>query len=192
MLAGGVNAPFTTSAGRLFDGVAALAGLHPRARFEGQAAMALEHAACQVAADDPYPLPVAAERDGPARLDWRPLVTAVLDDLRRGAGPGVVGARFHAALVEAIVAIARRTGVARVALSGGCFQNRLLLEGASERLEAAGFTVLLHRQVPPNDGGIALGQVLVAAASLGRLSAGGLASMIGGREGGDHVPGRSR
>jgi hydrogenase maturation protein HypF len=160
MLGRGVNSPVTTSAGRLFDGIAALIGLHQRVSFEGQAAMALEFAA------DPtvykaYPMPLAD-----ALLDWQPLVEAALEDLRRGVSPGVIAARFHNALVEALLAVATMVGEKRVALTGGCFQNRLLTERAAQRLSRAGFDVLLHRQVPPNDGGISLGQVAVAAARL--------------------------
>ena len=84
----------------------------------------------------------------------------MLTDLRRGVATGIMAARFHNALVEAIVAVAQAAGERQVALTGGCFQNRLLTERAAERLERAGFEVLLHRQVPPNDGGISLGQVV--------------------------------
>jgi hydrogenase maturation protein HypF len=93
-------------------------------------------------------------------------VEAGLADLARGADRGVIAARIHAGLVEAIAAVAREVDEPRVVLSGGCMQNRLLLEGAAARLRAAGHEVLLHRQVPPNDGGIALGQAAVAAATL--------------------------
>jgi hydrogenase maturation protein HypF len=102
----------------------------------------------------------------PLILDWRPLVAAVVDDLRRGTAPGIMAARFHNGLVEAILRVARAIGLPQVALTGGCFQNRLLTERAYQRLTQAGFKVLLHRQVPPNDGGISLGQVVVAAARL--------------------------
>jgi hydrogenase maturation protein HypF len=101
-------------------------------------------------------------------LDWQPLLEAILDDLRRGAKPGIIAGRFHNALVEAILGVAQAVGEQRVALTGGCFQNRLLTERAARRLSQAGFDVLLHRQVPPNDGGISLGQVMVAAARLER------------------------
>ncbi|MEZ4770362.1 MAG: Sua5/YciO/YrdC/YwlC family protein [Caldilineales bacterium] len=168
MLARGLNAPVTTSAGRLFDGVAALLGLQQQVSFEGQAAMALEFAADPqemgvyqidlTRLDDSHPLP--------AILDWQPLVVEIMGDLRRGVSSGMMAARFHNALVEAIVAVARQAGEARVALTGGCFQNRLLTERSAQRLRQAGFEVLLHRQVPPNDGGISLGQIAVAAARL--------------------------
>jgi hydrogenase maturation protein HypF len=88
--------------------------------------------------------------------------------LQREVKPGIIAGRFHNALVEAILAVAQSVGERRVALTGGCFQNRLLTERATQRLREAGFEVLLHRQVPPNDGGISLGQVVVAAARLER------------------------
>jgi hydrogenase maturation protein HypF len=171
MLRHGVNSPLTTSVGRLFDGVAALLGLHQRVSFEGQAAMAMEFVA-DATISDAYPVPIEPAPDGVSStgqadlLDWRPLVAGVLDDLRRQVPTGIIAAQFHNALVEAIVATAQRVGEARVALSGGCFQNRWLVERAAARLRASGFDVLLHRQVPPNDGCISLGQVMVAAATL--------------------------
>jgi hydrogenase maturation protein HypF len=177
MLAKGINAPITTSAGRLFDGVAALIGLQQQVSFEGQAAMALEFTA-DVAEAGAYPVLVAGSRfkvEGgtpctfnlePSTLDWQPMLDAILADLRRGVSPGIMAARFHNALVEAIVAVAQVAGARRVALTGGCFQNRLLTERAAARLERGGFEVLLHRQAPPNDGGISLGQVVIASAKL--------------------------
>jgi hydrogenase maturation protein HypF len=180
MLERGLNAPITTSTGRLFDAVAALVGLHQQATFEGQAAMALEYAA-DVGVEDAYPLPLIVTNDAgksanteaspqppvvgpsPLVLDWGSLVEAVLEDLQQGVKAGIIAARFHNALVEAILAVAQAVGAPRVALTGGCFQNRLLTERAASRLSQAGFEALLHRQVPPNDGGISLGQVIVAA-----------------------------
>jgi hydrogenase maturation protein HypF len=179
MLRRKVNAPLTTSAGRLFDGVAALLGLQQQVSFEGQAALALEFAvdAQEMGA---YPIEISTHGSLPARtdanasvaplpvlgLDWQPMVEALLADLQRGVSSGMMAARFHAALAESIVAVARRVGETRVALSGGCFQNRWLAELTVRRLRHTGFDVLLHRQVPPNDGGISLGQVAVAAARL--------------------------
>jgi hydrogenase maturation protein HypF len=170
MLRRGLNAPSTTSAGRLFDAIAALTGVCARVTFEGQAAMALEWAVDQTVADA-YPIDLLAN-DAPCAprvVDWRPLVEAVLGDLRRGVERGVIAARFHNAMADAILAVARAVGQPRVALTGGCFLNRLLVERAASRLAAHGFEVLLHRQVPPGDGGISLGQVAVAAARLGAL-----------------------
>jgi hydrogenase maturation protein HypF len=163
MLATGTRSPVTTSAGRLFDAVAALLGLHPRAGFEGQAAMALEALADPSERGAyPFPLVPAAAPGAPALLDWGPLLHALIEDGTRRVPPAIRSARFHNALVDGIAAVARLAGSPRVALSGGCFQNRLLLERTSERLAADGFDVLTHRLVPPNDGGIALGQVMVA------------------------------
>ena len=183
MLSRGVNSPLTTSAGRLFDGVAALIGLRQRVNFEGQAAIALEFVADETVRDA-YPFALLGRPEGPAVpdggatalpfappagpliLDWQPLVEAILADLRRGVPASIMAARFHNALVEAILAVAQAVAQPRVALSGGCFQNRLLTERATRRLRSAGFEVVLHRLVPPNDGCISLGQVAVAAARL--------------------------
>jgi hydrogenase maturation protein HypF len=183
MLESGFNAPITTSAGRLFDGVAALLGLHQQVTFEGQAAMALEFAV-DTEVESAYPLPIIMAHSkrqemnvgaspqsfvvGPSSLilDWQPLLEGVLEDLQRGVKPGIIAGRFHNALAESILSVAQAVGEPRVALSGGCFQNRVLTERTAQRLSEAGFEVLLHRQVPPNDGSVSLGQVLVAAARL--------------------------
>lgn len=158
----GRGMPWTTSVGRLFDGVAALAGLRMHASFEGQAAMELEAAAeaCAGAAP-PYPLPL--DGGAPAIADWGPLVRAVCRDVERGAGAAAIAARFHASLVELAAAIARHAGVRRIACTGGCFQNLRLARGVRARLEAEGIAVWAPRLVPPNDGGIAVGQAAVAA-----------------------------
>jgi hydrogenase maturation protein HypF len=168
MLETGLNAPLTTSAGRLFDAVAALLGLSQRTRYEGQAAMALE-AAVDPREDAAWPLPLVPREGAPALLDWEPLLHALLEDLGHGVNAGRLAARFHNSLVDGIARTAGAAGETRVALTGGCFQNRLLLERAAERLSALGFTVLLHREVPPNDGGISLGQVLAGAHHLKHL-----------------------
>jgi hydrogenase maturation protein HypF len=143
--------------------VAALAGLRQEVDFEGQAAMDLEYAA-DLNEQGSYELTLQPGR--PRVLDWEPLVRAVIEDARRGAPVAAISARFHNALVDALVAVAAMVGQERVALTGGCFQNRLLTERAAERLERAGHRVLLHRAVPPNDGGVSLGQVAVAAARI--------------------------
>ncbi len=175
MLEGGVAAPETSSLGRLFDGVAALVGLPGQVSFEGEAAMRLEFLADPAAAD-PYPFPaveVAApvalapgQRERPTlyELDWRPLVAALLEDRARGVPGATIAARFHAACAEGALAIARAVGARRIVLTGGCFQNRRLTGEVARRLERGGMEVLLHRHVPANDGGIALGQAAVARA----------------------------
>ena len=159
-LARAVHAPRTSSMGRLFDAVAALCGLPRVISFEGQAAMALQFAADQDVTDA-YPFPLG--EGSPAVADWEPLVRAVLADRAAGVPIGRIAARFHNALAELAVAIARRAGLPQVALSGGCFQNALLGQRVRRGLLRAGFTVYTQRRVPPGDGGIALGQVLVAA-----------------------------
>lgn len=167
MIERGLNAPVTTSAGRLFDAVASLAAVSQATRFEGQSAMALEFAAGLPGADGlddrPYPLVLRdpPARDGPFVLDWEPLVREILADIESGTAARTVSRRFHVGLAEAIVEVARRIAEPRVVLTGGCFQNRILLEEAVRRLRAAGFHVYWHQRVPCNDGGIALGQVAV-------------------------------
>ena len=151
----GINAPLTSSVGRLFDGVAALLGLRQITNYEGQPAMALEFAA-EGRLGKPYPF------DLDAAVDWTPMVQAILEDRDGGAALAKIAARFHGTLVAIMVAVAKKVGLRQVALSGGCFQNRLLYEGGAAGLEEAGFTVLLPRQLPVNDGGIAAGQAWAA------------------------------
>ncbi len=165
MLARGVNAPLTSSAGRFFDAVASLIGLRQRAGFEGQAAMDLEFAADgATGAAGSYPF--ALREGAPRIIDWAPLVDAILTDLEHREPLGRIAAKFHHTLAEIVVAVARRVGESRVVLTGGCFQNRFLLEACVRRLQEAGFRPYWHQRVPPNDGGIALGQVMGAAAAL--------------------------
>jgi hydrogenase maturation protein HypF len=160
---GALSVP-TSSAGRLFDAVASLAGVRHVTTYEGQAAVELE-AVSEEGDLDPYPLPVIAE--GLLEIDPRPLVRAIVEDLDRGAGAAVVGGRLHVTLANAIAEACARirdhAGLEVVALSGGCFQSRLLTLLTVDRLLRLGFEVLLHRRVPPNDGGVALGQAAVAA-----------------------------
>ncbi|MBN1210629.1 MAG: carbamoyltransferase HypF [Myxococcaceae bacterium] len=161
MLERGLQSPLTTSMGRLFDAVAALSGVRAQAGFEGQAAMALEFAAGEHEAEAPYPLPL---RNGePAVADWEPLIQALLVDRERGAPASLMAGRFHAALVRLAEALALRVGLPHVVLSGGCFQNLRLLRDTQARLRAHGFEVWTPRQYPPNDGGLSLGQLAVAA-----------------------------
>jgi hydrogenase maturation protein HypF len=173
MIARGVNAPHTSSAGRLFDAVAALAGVRTRVSYEGQAAMELEWLAMQACADAAYSFALSetARPGDPLQIDTRPLIAGVAEDVRRGDSAAVIGRRFHAALAEMIVRVCTRlrvdSGLSEVVLSGGVFMNVLLLGLAVAGLEEAGFRVYRHRLVPPNDGGLCLGQLAVAAARLG-------------------------
>ncbi len=184
MLARGLNSPPTSSVGRLFDAVASLVNLRQQIRFEGQAAMELEFALDGVKTDEAYPVQsaecevrnAAREDARPTKtlkseirnprsaiiLDWVPMIEAILADVKRGVSVGKISAKFHNALVEAIITIAKRVGQDRVVLSGGCFQNRYLTERVVRRLQAEGFRPYWHQRVPPNDGGIALGQVVAA------------------------------
>ena len=164
MLERGLNSPWTSSAGRLFDAVAACIGLRQRTRFEGQAAMELEFALEGVGTDEAYPLPIASPvtPQSALRLDWAPMMESVLADVKSRVPVGAISARFHNALVEAIVTVAKAVRQDRVALSGGCFQNRYLTERTVRRLREEGFRPYWHQRVPPNDGGIALGQIIAA------------------------------
>ena len=96
-------------------------------------------------------------------IDWRSMVRAMLDDLRRGVSPEKIAERFHVGLAEGVVLVAQAAGLPRVVLTGGCFQNRFLLSLVRQRLEEAGFTAYSHALVPPNDGGLSLGQAVIAA-----------------------------
>jgi hydrogenase maturation protein HypF len=162
MLARGVNAPVCTSVGRLFDAFGALAGLRQRASFEGQAAMELEWAAATAVEGRRYRFEVRSGEGGVLILDWGPALESVLADVRGGASPGEISTAFHAGLADAVVAVAVRVGERQVALTGGCFQNARLTEATVAALRSAGFAPLWHRQVPPNDGGLALGQAVWA------------------------------
>jgi hydrogenase maturation protein HypF len=162
----GTAAPLTTSMGRLFDAVAALAGLRAVVTYEGQAAAELEGAAAGVAQADAYPLPIA---EGPSIvLDARATVLAVMRDVAEGASVAIVGARFHAAVAAAAARAcsiaARRRGLTTIVLSGGVFQNRLLVDATTALLARDGLRVLVPERLPPNDGGISYGQAAVAAA----------------------------
>lgn len=166
MLGRGINAPPTSSAGRLFDAVAAIVGLCQRASFEGEAAMALEAAAARATAPVPLGLPVLSAGAEPWTVDWRPWLTALASGRARGVAAADLAAGFHDALAAAVVAVAARAGIGRVLLTGGCFQNAMLIERAAVRLRAAGFQPLWHHRVPPNDGGLAVGQAAFAARPL--------------------------
>jgi len=165
MIEKGVNAPNTSSLGRLFDGIAAICGIRGRVAFEGQAAMELEMCSAQDKTGS-YPFEWS---DGPVRIvRVDPIVRQVVSELKEGVSAARIGGRFHATLVrlftELCIELKRDTGISQVALSGGVFQNAILLLGLTESLTKAGFSVFSHRNVPTNDGGISLGQAVVAAA----------------------------
>jgi hydrogenase maturation protein HypF len=159
MLQKGIRSPRTSSAGRLFDAVASLTGIRHEATYEGQAAMELEFAINKTV-DDTYPFLI--QEGDPLVVDWEPMLLRILDDVYYGVQPGIIAARFHNTLAEMILGIATCIEEPKVALTGGCFENRYLTERTVRRLRDAGFQPYWHQRVPPNDGGIALGQVAAA------------------------------
>ncbi len=169
MLAQRLNAPRTSSVGRLFDAVASLTGLVQHSTFEGQAGMALEFALEENPPQVHYRIHVDSADDGgdgtegAMVLDWEPMLRELLADLGDGAPVSHMAAAFHNALIEALLTVAQLVSEPRVVLTGGCFQNRYLAERAIGRLRHAGFEPVWHQHVPPNDGGIALGQAVWAA-----------------------------
>ncbi len=165
MIAKGINSPLTSSCGRLFDGVAALIGLRRVVSYEGQAALELE----MVIEPDEGEYPFGLEVEGGELIfDPAPAVRALVDDLAAGIAPGILSARFHNTLARMMLAVCRSmrsaTGFERVVLSGGVFQNLYLTERGATLLQSDGFDVYIHSLVPPNDGGLALGQAVVAGA----------------------------
>jgi hydrogenase maturation protein HypF len=173
MLQKGIQSPWTSSVGRLFDAVASLSGWRQRIKFEGQAAMEMEFAIGREKTDQAYPFEVKSTRssgDPESRpfmiVDWEPMIRAILQDVRDGIPLARIAIKFHNTLVEIIVSVARRISEQRVVLTGGCFQNKYLIERSVRRLEEEGFRPYWHQRVPPNDGGIALGQIFAASRML--------------------------
>lgn len=192
MLRNGINTLLSSSAGRLFDALASLTGLRQKVGFEGQAALDLEFAIENDDSDEAYPIALHKPRSHsspknhemvppcPAHdnceaykqrptgvvLDWGPTIDRLLSDLRAGIPVWGLSARFHNTLADGILKVAEHVRQKRVLLTGGCFQNKYLLENTIERLRSAGFTPYWHQRVPPNDGGIALGQIVAVAREL--------------------------
>ena len=168
-----LNCVTTTSAGRLFDAVSALLGIRRVSTFEGEAAMYLEAAAENFGVSTALPPPLLFEAAGFFRLPTRAIFQRLAAARRKGEDPARLAAEFHAMLAASIVAgcraVREATGLSTAALSGGVFQNRLLLRLVTEGLAADGFTVLRHHLIPPNDGGLALGQAVHA---LGKFMSG--------------------
>ncbi len=164
MIEKGINSPLTSSCGRLFDAVAALTGLRSKVHYEGQAALEMEMAIIgDVFAAYPYQL---RKQDGQLIFDPAPTIRAIVADICKNVAPGVISGCFHQTLATLIVEVCSLlrtdTGLDKVVLSGGVFQNRFLTETAIRLLEAAGFQPITHSLVPPNDGGLALGQAVIA------------------------------
>lgn len=172
VLARRLNAPLTSSCGRLFDGVAALLGVRATVSHDGQAAMELEALAERGNPElPPYPFDIVAD-NGCRTIDFRPTVQRIVESQLAGLPLPDIARRFHGTVALAAAELCRQigaeTGLDRVVLSGGAFQNRLLSEGLCDLLEARGFTVHTHRLVPPNDGGLALGQAVIAGRTVDR------------------------
>ncbi len=167
MIESGTNCPRTSSCGRLFDGVASLTGLRDRVNYEGQAAVELENLIPDpgFAMHEPYSFEIDKSDDG-FIISSKSIIKQVVQDIERGSEPGIISRKFHDVLVrifaEVVEELRVRRRINKVALSGGCFQNVYLLTHLQEMLELKGFTVYTHSRVPPNDGGVSLGQAVVA------------------------------
>ena len=188
MIESNFNSPLTSSAGRLFDAVAAILGLCDVATYEAQAAIRLESIA-DPRVTERYPFEIAA-RHGPWTLDFGQTIRAIIEERRQGAAVGEIAAKFHntvaAAAVQACRFVRGQRNINVVALSGGAFQNALLLRRTTGALQAQHFTVFTNTAVPPNDGGLALGQAAVAAERI-RIGEG-----ASGRNGESETAGRGR
>lgn len=175
MLQKQLNAPLTSSMGRLFDAIAALIGLRQTVTFEGQGAMELEFILSQIDEIDSDINPInrdaeysfaiennPAQPNQPLIVDWQPMIREILADLRFPQPIALISLKFHNTLVAATVAIAKQIGIEKIALTGGCFQNKYLTERMIQKLTEANFRPYWHQWVPPNDGGLALGQIVAA------------------------------
>jgi hydrogenase maturation protein HypF len=165
MIQRGVNSPLTSSAGRLFDAISSILGICDVSTYEGQAAMELE----SIALDrdlETYPFDIRMIKGNAFELDPRKIIISLVEDLEKGVPREIVAGKFHQTVARLIldgcILSAQTTGIKEVALSGGVFQNKLLTERVRRLLEEEGFVCYLHEVVPPNDGGISLGQAVVA------------------------------
>ena len=158
ILAKNLNCPLTSSVGRLFDGISSILGICHQVSFEGQAAIALEFAALKTKTNEFYDFNLTQNMI----IQWQPMVTAILEDINHNIPINFISAKFHNTLVEIIVAIAKLVGEKKVILTGGCFQNLYLAEKAIDRLKIENFVPYWHHQIPSNDGGISVGQILGA------------------------------
>ncbi len=180
MLAKKINCPMTSSCGRLFDAVASISGLRQVNLFEGQAAMELEFSVCDSPHESSYSVNLIEDGmefstvennydfsayfnlDLSFQLNWAPLVQELLSDVSGRISINIIATKFHNALAESIVSVAKHIGEEQVVLSGGCFQNKYLTEQTVHRLRREGFRPYWHQRIPPNDGGLSLGQIFAA------------------------------
>lgn len=165
MLEKDINAPLTSSMGRLFDGVAALLGIRQQISYEGQAAMELEAAIGDFTTDESYGFELTkSENQAPNSsiiIDWQPIVRAIAVELTNKTSTAEIAVKFHNTLVEIIIAVTQQIGRKQIVLRG-CWQNKYLSERAIARLKQENFVPYWHRQIPCNDSGIAVGQVMAA------------------------------
>jgi hydrogenase maturation protein HypF len=166
---GKINSPLSSGLGRLFDGIAALLGARRQVSFEGQAAMGLEMLATGVSGET-YPFKIIRGNEKPYILNITAMIKSIVSETERGQSNAKIASSFHQTLIDAFASMAEKmreeTRLNRVVLSGGCFQNKILLEGSVDKLRNSGFDVCCHQQVPANDGGISLGQAVVAASMM--------------------------
>ncbi|MFH2036619.1 MAG: carbamoyltransferase HypF [Candidatus Zixiibacteriota bacterium] len=165
MLKNNINSPVTSSMGRLFDAVSSIVGLANKSGYEGQAAMKLEFAAEKAVTDDSYSFDVQFDYM-PYIINWEPAIRSILNDLQNSIPVSTIATKFHNGLAELTANIAARVNDQNVVLTGGCFQNKCLLEKTVNALRGIGFNPLWHKQIPTNDGGLSAGQIM------GRLMAG--------------------
>lgn len=161
MLEKNINSPATSSCGRLFDGISAIIGINHNADFEAQAAMALEFAADDFDTNDYFAFSIQ-ESSGSLVFNWHQIVKSIVTDINEGIPAGLISAKFHNSLAEAIIQFADRLSIEKVILTGGCFINNYLLNRSVKRLTESGFKAYTHQRVPAGDGGISLGQIKFA------------------------------
>jgi hydrogenase maturation protein HypF len=166
MLKKGINAPITSSMGRLFDGIASILGICQRVSYEGQAARELEYAIANFPTDKAYRFKLIqtlnTANNAPLVIDWRVIIAEILTDFMNQISTAEISAKFHNTLIEIIIAVAKQIGRKQIVLTGGCWQNKYLTEKAIALLKQENFVPYWHHQIPCNDGGIAIGQIMAA------------------------------
>ncbi|NJK56790.1 MAG: carbamoyltransferase HypF [Pleurocapsa sp. SU_5_0] len=166
MLNKDLNAPITSSMGRLFDGIASILGIRQRVSYEGQPAMELEYAIANFPTDKAYSfeliLPLNTATNAPVVIDWGVIITEILTDVINQISTAEISTKFHNTLIEIIIAVAKQIGRKQIVLTGGCWQNKYLTEKAIALLKQENFVPYWHHQIPGNDGGIAVGQIMAA------------------------------
>ena len=159
MLSRNLNSPVTSSVGRLFDGVAAMIGISQNITFEGQGAMALEYVIDDLKTEKTYPYQITGNHY-PLIIDWQLIIEGIIEDNLQKISKQEIAAKFHNTLVDIIINISQKSKQTNIILTGGCFQNKYLTERAILRLKQEKFVPFWHHTIPPNDGGIALGQIM--------------------------------